>query len=132
MRFVRHGVEGQHNPGNFIYPSLGRGSFKQAGAEHVVQRAVAPFVDCVALGVVGRGEDLLNPEREQEVGPNGANELPASVREKSSGGAKVGDDMPHEGLTDCAHGVITGRDENNVLREAIHEDNQELMASIGR
>ena len=90
MRFVRHGVEGQHNPGNFIYPSLGRGSFQQVGVEHVVQRAVAPFGDCVALGVVGRGEDLLNPERAQEFGPNGANELPASFGEKSSGGAKVG------------------------------------------
>ena len=60
---------------------------------------------------------MLNPERVQEVGPNGANELPASVGEKSSGGAKVGDDMPHEGLTDCARGVITGGDENSVLRE---------------
>ena len=53
MRLVGHGVEGQHNPVNFIYPSLGRGSFQQAGPEHVVQRAVAPLVDCVDLGVVG-------------------------------------------------------------------------------
>ena len=37
------------------------------------KRAVAP------LGVVGRGEDLLNPERAQEAGPHGANELPALV-----------------------------------------------------
>ena len=82
--------------------------------------------------MVGRGEDLLNPERAQEVGPNGVNELPASVGEKSSGGAKVGDDMTHEGLTDCARGVITGGDESSVLQEAIHEDNQEFVALIGR
>ena len=132
MRLVRHGVEGQHNPGKFICQSLGIGSFQQAGTEHVVQCAVASFVDCVALGMVGRGEDLLNPERAQEVGSNGANALPAWVGEKPSGGAKVGDDMPHEGLTDCARGVITGGDENSILQEAIHEGNQEFVVSIGR
>ena len=93
---------------------------------------MAPLVDCVALGVVGGGEDLLNLERAQEFGPNGTNELPASIGEKSSGGAKVGDDMPHEGLTDCACGVITGGDENGVFGEAVHEDNQQFVASIGR
>ena len=82
--------------------------------------------------MVGRGEDLLNPERAQECGPNGANELSAAIGEESSGGARVGDDMPHEGLTDCACDVITGGDENSILREAIHENNQELVASIGR
>ena len=53
MRLMRHSVEGQHYSWDFVYPSLGRGSSQQAGAEHVVQRAVAPFVDCVALGVEG-------------------------------------------------------------------------------
>ena len=93
---------------------------------------MVPLIDCVALGVVGGGEDLLNPERAQELGPNGADELPASIREKSSGSAKVGDDMSHEGLTDCACGVITGGDENGVFGEAVHGDNQEFVASIGR
>ena len=93
---------------------------------------MAPFIDCVALGMVGRGEDLLNPKRVQEHGPNGANELSAAIREEFSGGAKVGDDMPHEGLADCACGVITGRDEDGVLGEAIYEDNQAFVASIGR
>ena len=82
--------------------------------------------------MVGRGEDLLNPEGAQVHGPNGANELSSAIREESSGGAKVGDDMPHEGLADCACGVITGRDEDGVLGKAIYEDNQELVASIGR
>ena len=40
--------------------------------------------------------------------------------------------MPHEGLTDCACGVITGGDEDGVFGEAVHEDNQELVASIRR
>ena len=84
MRFVRHGVEGQHNPGNFIYPSLGRGSFQQEGTEHVVQRAVAPLVDGVTLGVVGGGEDLLNPKRAQEFGPNRANEMNSLPRSERS------------------------------------------------
>ena len=75
---------------------------------------------------------MLNPERAQERGPNGANELSATIREESSGGAKVGDDMPHEGLADCACGVITERDEDGVFVETIYEDNQELVASIGR
>ena len=93
---------------------------------------MAPLVDCVAFRVVGGGEDLLDPKRAQELGPNGADELPASIGEKSSGSAKVGDDMPHEGLANCACGVITGGDEDGVFGEAAHEDNQELMASIGR
>ena len=53
MRLVRHSVEGQHYSLDFVYPSLGRGSFQQPVAEHVVQHAMAPFVDCVALGMVG-------------------------------------------------------------------------------
>ena len=112
---MRHSVESQYDSWNFVYPSLGRGSFQQAGAEHVVHRLVAPFVDCVALGVVWRSEDLLDPERAQELGPNGADELSALIGEKSSEGAKVGDHMPHEGLTDCACGVVTRGNEDGVF-----------------
>ena len=103
-----------------------------SSTEHVVQRAVAPLVYYVVLGVVGGGEDLLNPKRAQELGPNGADKLPTSIGEKSSGRAKVGDDMPYEGLTNCACGLITGGDGDGVFGEAVHGDNQELMASIGR
>ena len=74
----------------------------------------------------------MNPERAQEQGPNGANELPAAIREESSGGAKVGDDMAHESFADCVCGMVTGRDEDGVLGKAIHKDNQELVAAIGR
>ena len=53
MRLVRHSVESEHYFWDFVYPCLGRGSFQQAGAEHVVQLAVAPLVDRVSFGVVG-------------------------------------------------------------------------------
>ena len=61
MRPVRHSVESWHYPWDLVYPSLGRGSFQQAGAEHVIQIAVAPLVDRISLRVVGRCEDLVNP-----------------------------------------------------------------------
>ena len=106
MRVMRHGAESQHDSWNFVYQALVEGpSSKQ----------VAPFVDCVALGVVWGSEDLLNPERAQELGPNGADELSAPIGEKSSGDAKVGDHMPHEGLTDCACGVVTRGDKDGVF-----------------
>ena len=40
--------------------------------------------------------------------------------------------MLHEGLTDCASGVVTGGDEDGVFGEAVHKDDQELVASIWR
>ena len=79
-----------------------------------------------------RSEDLLDPERAQELGPNGADELSATVGEESSGGAKVRDDMAHEGFADCSCGVVTGRDEDGVFGKAIDKYNQELVAVIGR
>ena len=82
--------------------------------------------------MVGQSEDLLDPERAQELGPNGANEFLAVVGEESSGGAKVRDDMVHEGFADCVCGVVTGRDEGDVLGKTIHKDNQELMGVVGR
>ena len=53
MRLVRHSVESEHYSWDFAYPSLDRGSFQQAGAEHVVQRVMAPLVDRISFGVVG-------------------------------------------------------------------------------
>ena len=40
--------------------------------------------------------------------------------------------MPHEGLADCASGVVTGGDEDGVFGETVNEDDQELVASIWR
>ena len=100
--------------------------------EHVIQGTVAPFVDCVALGMIRRGEDLLDSEGMLEFGPNGANKLPATVGEVPSGCTKVGDDMAHEGFVDCTCGVVAGRDEDGVLGKAIPKDNQELVAVVWR
>ena len=93
---------------------------------------MAPFVDRVALGMIRLGEDLLDSEGVQELGPDGANEVPATVGEEPAGHAKVGDDMAHEGFADCIGGVVAGRDEDGVLGKAIHKDNQELVAVVWR
>ena len=68
----------------------------------------------------------------QELGPNGADELSAAVGEESSGGAKVRDDMAHEGFADCSCIVVTGRDEDGVFGKAIDKYNQELVVVVGR
>ena len=120
----------EHYSWNLVYPGLGRGSFPQAGAEHVIHSEVAPLIDCISLGVVGRCEDLLNSQGMQKLCPYSTDEFSASVGEKSSGTAEVGDDMPHEGLADCAGGVVTAGDEDSKFRKAVDEDNQELVASI--
>ena len=132
MRLVRHSVESEHYSWNLVYPGLGRGSFQQAGVEHVIQSAVALLVDRISLGVEGRCEDLLNPQRMQKLRPYSTDEFPASIGEKSSGSAEIGDDMPHECLADCAGGVVAGGDEDGVFRKAVDEDDQELLASIRR
>ena len=41
--FVRHCVEGQHDPRYFKNPCFGRRSFEQAGAEHVVEGSDGSF-----------------------------------------------------------------------------------------
>ena len=132
MRLVRNSVEGEYYPGNLVYPGLGIGSFQQARAEHVIQSALAPHVDRISLGVVERCEDLLNPQKMQKLRPYSTDEFPASIGEKSSGSTEVGDDMPHEGLADCAGGVVAGGDEDGVFKKAVDEDDQELVALIRR
>ena len=74
----------------------------------------------------------MDPERAQELGPNGADELSAAVGEESSGGAKVRDDMAHEGFADCSCGVVAGRDEDGVFGKAINKYNQELVVVVRR
>ena len=74
----------------------------------------------------------MDPERAQELGPNGADELSAEVGEESSGGTKVRDDMAHEGFADCSCGVVTGRDEDGVFGKVIDKYNQGLVSVVGR
>ena len=40
--------------------------------------------------------------------------------------------MPHEGLADCAGGVVARGDEDGVFGETVHKDDQELVTSIWR
>ena len=68
MRFVRHCVEGQHDSWHFVNPCLGTRSFEQAGAEHVVEGPMAPFIDCIAFRMVGGSENLLDSEGVQQLG----------------------------------------------------------------
>ena len=74
----------------------------------------------------------MDSDGAQELGPDGANKLSATVREEPAGCAEIGNDMVHEGFADCIHGMVAGGDEDGILREAIHEDNQELVAVIWR
>ena len=46
--------------------------------------------------------------------------------------SKIRDNMPHESFADRIGGVVAGGDEDGVLRTAVHEDNQELVAVIRR
>ena len=62
MGFMGHGVEGEHYPWYFLDPPLWGGAFLQEGPEKVVDGTMASLVDGIALGVVGGGKDLLNPE----------------------------------------------------------------------
>ena len=74
----------------------------------------------------------MNSKGVQELGPDGANELPVTVGEEPAGCAKVGNDMAHKVFTDCTGGMVTGRDEDGISGEAIHEDNQELVEVVWR
>ena len=74
----------------------------------------------------------MDSEGAQELGPDGANELSATVGEEPAGCAEIGNDMAHEGFTDCIGSMVAGRDEDSILGEAIHEDNQELVAVVWR
>ena len=125
-----HCVEGQHYPRDLFYPGFGGGSLKQASGEHVIQGPVAPLVDGVAFAVIRRGEDLLYSKRAQELGPYGTDELAASIGEEPAWSPEVWNNMLHEGLADGVGGVVAGWDEDGILRVAVYEDDQELVAVI--
>ena len=40
--------------------------------------------------------------------------------------------MAHKSFADCISGVVAGGDEDDILRKAIHEDSQELVAVVWR
>ena len=66
---MRHGVEGQHDPRDLVNPCLRGGAFEQMSAEHIVERPMALFIYSIALGMIGRSEDLLDPQGAQQLSP---------------------------------------------------------------
>ena len=91
---------------------------------------MAPLVDCVAFGMIRGSENLLDPQRVQQLGPDVADEFPAAVGEEPARGTEVGDHMGHEVFADLVGGVVAGRDEDGILRIAIHKHDQEFLAVI--
>ena len=131
MRFMRHGVEGQHDPRDLVNPCFRGGAFKQASAEHVVERPVASLIDGVAFGMVGGSENPLYPEGEQQLGPNCAHKFSSMVGEELARRAEIRDHMPKEGLTHRVCGVIARRDKDGVPGIAVHKHDEELLAVVG-
>ena len=82
MSFVGHGVERQHDAGNFVHPCLGGRAFEQVHAEHIVERPVTTLVNSILFGVIGRREHPLDPEGAQQLAPYFTYKLSPSIREK--------------------------------------------------
>ena len=71
-------------------------------------------------------------KRSQELGPYGTDELAATIGEEPKWSPEIWNNMPHEGLADCVGSVVTGWDEDGILRVAVYKDDQELVAVIRR
>ena len=131
MRFVWHGVERRHDPGDLVNTCLGGRTFEQASTEHVVERPVAPLINGISFRMVGKSEYSLDPEGEQQLAPYLAHKLSSSVREEPARRAEIGDHMPKEGLAHCVCGVVARGDEDGIPRVAVHKHNDELLAVVG-
>ena len=53
VRFMKHGVEGQHDPRDLVNPCLRGGAFKTTSEENIIERPMASLVYSIALGMVG-------------------------------------------------------------------------------
>ena len=91
---------------------------------------MAPLIDCVAFRMIRGSENLLDPQRAQQLGPDVADEFPAAVGEEPARGTEVGDHMAHEGFADRVGGVVAGWDEGGILGIAIHKHDQEFLEVI--
>ena len=114
MRFVWHGVERQHDPGDIVSPCLGGRTFEQASMEHVVEHPLAPLINGISFGMVWRSEYSLDPEGAQQLAPYLAHKLSSSVKEEPARRAGEGDHMPKEGLAHCVCGVVARGDEDGI------------------
>ena len=62
MGLMHHGIQRQHDAGVFVYPCPRGNTLKQASLEHIIYGPMALFVDGITLGMVGRGQQSLNPQ----------------------------------------------------------------------
>ena len=132
MRFVWHGVERQHDPWDLVNPCLGGRTFKQVSTEHVVECPVAPLINGISFGMVGRSEYSLDPEGAQQLAPYLSYKLSSSVREEPERRAEVGDHLPKEHLAHHVCGAIARGDKDGITRVVVHKHNEELLAVVGR
>ena len=79
MGLMYHGIQHQHDAGDLIYPFLRGDTLKQASPEHIVDGPMAPLVDGVTLGMVGGGQQPLDPQGASETGLNLANKFPTTI-----------------------------------------------------
>ena len=99
---------------------------------NVVDGLMAPLVDGVSFGVVGRCKDLADAKGRQQLGPKGAGEFTAMVGEDASGRAKIWYDVLKECFADGTGGVVLRGHEDGVFGGTDHEDDYELHPFVRR
>ena len=65
---------------------------------HIIERSMTSLVYGIALGMIWRSEDLLDPQGVQRLSPNIADEFSAVVGEEPASSAEVGDHVAQEGF----------------------------------
>ena len=131
MKFVGHGVERQHNAGDFVHPCLGGRTFEQASEEHIIERPVATLINSIPFGAIGRREHSLDPEGAQQLAPYFTYKFSPSIREKPTRRAEVGDYMAEESLAHRVCGVVARGNKDGIPRIAVHKHDEELMSVVG-
>ena len=79
MGFMYHGIQGKHDAWDLNHPFPGGQIPQQTSPEHVIHGPVAAFVDGIALWMVRRGEDPLNPKRAGQLPPDFTNKFSATI-----------------------------------------------------
>ena len=92
---------------------------------------MAPLINGISFGVIGRSEYSLDPEGAQKLAPYLAYKLSASIREKPARCAEVGNYMAEEGLAHRVCGVVARGDEDGIPRVAVHKHDEKLLAVVG-
>ena len=79
MGLMDHGVQSKHDAGDFNHPFPGGQVSQQTSSEHVIHGPMAAFIDRVALWMIRRGEDSLDPQGAGQLPPDISNKLPATI-----------------------------------------------------